>query len=268
MRPLYNAPKPEDIEFVYTGEIFRNFCTEMKKLADAGCWSRGALTNTTTDDESFGALQGASTAWNSSVFTYIKQAEETDGVECAVYDLSEGAPTSASYGTGGMALGSLSSNKERAAMILDIMKMDTTVNRLITLGIEGVHYEMIDETHYNELEKSKDFAIWTLAASWAIKNYKLVESSMDPRQQAIEAQIEAAGVVNPVRTFAFDDTEVADYATNIKNILKEFIPNLQLGMIDDVDAEIDKMMDQLNAAGLQEYEEALRTQYTEWYNAQ
>lgn len=47
---------------------------------------------------------------------------------------------------------------------------------------------------------------------------------MDPRQQAIEAQIEAAGVVNPVRTFAFDDTEVADYATNIKNILKEFIP--------------------------------------------
>lgn len=263
-----NAPKPEDIEFVYTGEIFRNFCTEMKKLADAGCWSRGALTNTTTDDESFGALQGASTAWNSSVFTYIKQAEETDGVECAVYDLSEGAPTSASYGTGGMALGSLSSNKERAAMILDIMKMDTTVNRLITLGIEGVHYEMIDETHYNELEKSKDFAIWTLAASWAIKNYKLVESGMDPRQQAIEAQIEAAGVVNPVRTFAFDDTEVADYATNIKNILKEFIPNLQLGMIDDVDAEIDKMMDQLNAAGLQEYEEALRTQYTEWYNAQ
>ena len=55
------------------------------------------------------------------------------------------------------------------------------------------------------------------------QNYKLVESSMDPRQQAIEAQIEAAGVVNPVRTFAFDDTEVADYATNIKNILKEFI---------------------------------------------
>lgn len=50
--------------------------------------------------------------------------------------------------------------------------------------------------------------------------------------------------------------------------MKEFIPNLQLGMIDDVDAEIDKMMDQLNAAGLQEYEEALRTQYTEWYNAQ
>ena len=62
--------------------------------------------------------------------------------------------------------------------------------------------------------------------------------------------------------------KLLDYATNIKNILKEFIPNLQLGMIDDVDAEIDKMMDQLNAAGLQEYEEALRTQYTEWYNAQ
>ena len=47
---------------------------------------------------------------------------------------------------------------------------------------------------------------------------------MDPRQQAIEAQIEAAGVVNPVRTFAFDDTEVADYATNIKNIFERIHP--------------------------------------------
>ena len=78
-----------------------------------------------------------------------------------MYDLSEGAPTSASYGTGGMALGSLSSNKERAAMILDIMKMDTTVNRLITLGIEGVHYEMVEETNYKEKEKSNEYANWT-----------------------------------------------------------------------------------------------------------
>ena len=187
---------------------------------------------------------------------------------CAVYQLSERAPTTAEYEAGGMALGALSDNKERAAMVLDIMKMDTFVNRAITLGIEGVHYEMVDESHYNELEKSQDFAIWALAASWAIKNYKLVESSMDPRQQAIEAQIEAAGAPNPVRTFAFDDTEVSDYATNIKNILKEFIPNLQLGMIEDIDGEIEKMMDQLNAAGLQEYQDEFIRQYTEWYEAQ
>lgn len=263
-----DAPAPDEIEFAYSGEVFRNFCTEMKELADAGCWSRGALTNSTTDDESFGALQGASTAWNSSVFTYIKQAEETEGIECAVYDLSEGAPTTAAYGAGGMAIGALSDNKERAAMVLDIMKMDTFVNRAITLGLEDVHYKLVDDSHYEELDKAEDFAIWTLAASWAIKNYKLVDSGMDPRQQAIEAQIEAAGVANPVRTFAFDDTEVSDYATNIKNILKEFIPNLQLGMIEDIDGEIAKMMDQLNSAGLQEYQEEFIRQYTEWYEAQ
>ena len=42
-------------------------------------------------------------------------------------------------------------------MILDIMKMDTTVNRLITLGIEGVHYEMeVLANNYELLVHSTD----------------------------------------------------------------------------------------------------------------
>ena len=139
------VPTVDDIQLVYATDEFRSFCDEMKKLADAGAWSRSALTNSVTDDEAFAALQGASIAWNSSVFSYIKTAEQTEGVECAVYDLSSDKPTAAAYGNGGMAIASSCRNKERAAMILDIMENDTYLNTLIILGIEGVHYEMQDE---------------------------------------------------------------------------------------------------------------------------
>ena len=82
-------PTVEDIQFVYEYEPFREYAKDMKTLADAGCWSRSALTNTISDDDAFASLQGASIAWNTSVFTYMKRAEENEGVECMAYDLTK-----------------------------------------------------------------------------------------------------------------------------------------------------------------------------------
>lgn len=258
------VPAAEDIQLVYTTEEFRSFCDEMKELADAGVWSRSALTNSVTDDEAFAALQGASIAWNSSVFSYIKTAEQTDGVTCAVYDLASDKPTAAAYGNGGMAIASSCQNPERAAMILDIMENDTYLNTLIILGIEGVHYEMQDEEHYIETEKAVDYPIWGTSASWAIKNYKLVDASMDPRQQEIEADIEARGETSPTRTFAFDDSGISEYTAAIKNILNDYVPSLQLGLTEDIDGALDEMMSKLESAGLQIYLDEFTTQYNAW----
>ena len=257
-------PTAEDIQLVYATDEFRNFCDDMKKLADAGVWSRSALTNSVTDDESFGALQGASVAWNSSVFTYIKTAEQTEGVKCAVYDLASDMPTAAAYGNGGMAIASSGRNMERAAMILDIMENDTYLNQLIILGIEGVHYEMQDNEHYIETDKATDYPIWGTSASWAIKNYKLTDASMDPRQEAIEASIEERGETSPTRTFAFDDSGISEYTAAIKNILNDYVPSLQLGLTKDIDGALDEMMSKLNAAGLQTYMDEFKKQYNAW----
>lgn len=262
------VPTVDDIQLAYDTDIFRDFCYDMKELADAGVWSRSALTATTTDDEAFAALQGASSAWNSSLFTYIATAELTDGVECAVYDLSPDVPTEVEYGTGGLAIAECSQNKERAAMILDIMENDTYINRLLTLGIEGVHYEMVDDTHYRELEKSSDYAIWCIAASWAIKNYKLVEDGMDSRREEMEEKIEARGVASPTRAFSFDDTQISDYTAAIKTVLTDYVPSLQLGLVSDVDASLQEMKEKLDAAGYQIYLEELQKQYEAWYAEQ
>ncbi|MCD8067446.1 MAG: hypothetical protein LUE87_00860 [Lachnospiraceae bacterium] len=61
----------------------------MKTMADAGCWSRSALSNTISDDDAFAALQGSSIAWNGTVYNYMRLAEESEGVVCAAYDLTK-----------------------------------------------------------------------------------------------------------------------------------------------------------------------------------
>ena len=133
-------PAKEDIKLVCELDYFRDFAHDMKTLADAGAWSRSALTNTVTDDDAFGNLQGASIAWNTSVFTYMEQAEKTEGVECAAYDITQDHLVGAeAYSNNDMAITAGSQNPERAAMVLDLMKFDTYLNKLLLLGIEGEH---------------------------------------------------------------------------------------------------------------------------------
>lgn len=263
-----SAPTLDDIKLVYDTDEFHAFAKDMKELADAGVWSRSALTNTTTKDEAFGALQSASDAWNTSLFTYIKQAEATDGVKCAVYDISQNTKAESGYGQGGLAIAEMSHNQDRAAMILDIMENDTYLNQLIIMGIEGTHYEQADATHYKELDKAADYAIWGTSASWAIKNYKLIDEAMDERQVAIEEETSARSAMNPTITFQFDDSNVSDYTAAIKNVLSEYVPSIQLGLVDDPEANIAEMKEKLTDAGLDTYMDEFKAKYQEWYDQQ
>ncbi|MEG0742974.1 MAG: hypothetical protein RR521_12145, partial [Clostridia bacterium] len=107
-------PTKDDIKLVYEFDSFRNYCYDMKALADAGCWSRSALTNTITAPDAFGNLQGASFAWNASVFTYMKQAEKTEGVSCMAYDLTQDhLVSSEAYSNNDMAIAAGSQKPER-----------------------------------------------------------------------------------------------------------------------------------------------------------
>ncbi len=65
-----STPAAEDVKLVYEFDEFRAYAKDMKELADAGCWSRSALTNTITDDDAFGNLQGATIARKGSDNTY------------------------------------------------------------------------------------------------------------------------------------------------------------------------------------------------------
>ena len=181
-----DIPAKEDIKLAYEFDSFRNYAKDMKEMADAGCWSRSALTNTVTDDDAFGNLQGASIAWNGSVFTYMRQAEKTDGVKCMAYDLTKDHLVGAeAYSNNDMAIAAGSKNPERAAMVLDLIKFDTYLNRLLILGEEGVHYSIDDQNQYTKLDKSADYAPFAISASWAIKNSDLSEAGVEEREKKI-----------------------------------------------------------------------------------
>ena len=258
-------PAKEDIKLVCELDYFRDFAHDMKTLADAGAWSRSALTNTVTDDDAFGNLQGASIAWNTSVFTYMEQAEKTEGVQCTAYDITQDHLVGAeAYSNNDMAITAGSQNPERAAMVLDLMKFDTYLNKLLLLGIEGEHYSINEQNEYTELENSTNYAAFSTSVSWAIKNGDLTEGGVPEREKAITDAWEERVVMNPTITFVFDDTNVKSYMSAVDSVLADYIPMLQLGLVDDVDATIDECVQKCYDAGLQNIYDEFNTHYDAW----
>lgn len=261
-----DLPTADEITTSYETEWFREYAKDMKTLADAGCWSRSALTNTVTDDDAFGALQGASIAWNGSVITYVRQAEQSEGVECAIYDLTTDHFVGCeAFSNNDMAIAAGSKNPERAGMILDLLKFDTYLNRLWILGIEGEHYSIDDGGYYTELDKSSDFAAYAISASWAIKNDDLHEAGADPRMQAVSDAWGERVENNPTITFVFDTTPVDSYVSAVKVVLDDYVPMLELGLVDDVDATLDEMIQKCYDSGLQTVKDEFTAQYEAWY---
>lgn len=260
-----DLPEKDEISLVYETDEFRAYAKDMKEMADAGCWSRSALTNTVTDDDAFGALQGASIAWNGSVVTYMKQAEGSEGVECAIYDLTtDHFVDCEAFSNNDMAIAAGSKNPERAGMVLDLMKFDTYLNRLLLLGVEGEHYSLDEEGYYTELDKSTDYAAFSISASWAIKNGDLKEAGADPRMQVVSDAWEERVESNPTITFVFDTVPVDSYVAAVKTVLMDYVPMLELGLVEDVDATLDEMIQKCYDAGYQKVKDEFDAQYEAW----
>ena len=264
-------PEVSDIKFAWDTEIFRHYAKDMKTLADAGCWSRSALSETITDDDAFGALQGASITWNGTVYSYMKQAEQTEGITCAAYDLTtDHLVACEEYNNSDFAITAGSKNPERTAMVLDILKMDTYANRLVMLGIEDVHYTLEEGNHYAKTDKSGDYTFDSISLSWAIRNgdRKYVESDRPEREVVMYDSWDERIVGNPAVTFIFDDSSVSDSAAAVKSTIADYIYMLQLGLVDDVDATIDEMLEKCDKAGLQAITDELIRQYEAWLETQ
>jgi len=265
-------PAKEDIKLIYEFDWYRDFAKDMKTLADAGAWSRSALTNSVTDDDAFEAGQGASIAWNLSVMNYVRPLEARDpSAQCMLYDLTTANLVEAeAYSNNDMAIAAGSENPERAAMVLDILKFDTEINTALLLGVEGVHYEWADQVGYYKrlADKTNDYSPLGVSISWAIKNGNVREEFTDAREQAISDGWDARVVVNPLVAFVFDDSEVKAYVAAVSSVLNDYVPMLELGLVDDVDATIDEMVQKCYDSGLQTLLDAFYTQYDAWLAAQ
>lgn len=258
-------PDASDLQYMVTTDIFRKFCYDMKDLADAGAWSRSAITNTVSMVDSFANLTGAAIAWNGSVFNYMKQAEQNKDIVCNAYVLTkDNVVMPEAYSNSCMAITAKCENKERTAMVLDLIGYDYTLNNLILNGIEGEHYLDLGDGYFKDGPQAANYRPQQNCISWWIKNGNWVRVYDDSRQEAIDKMLQEKMVAKPTTAFVFDPAKVQSQVSAVTAVKDEYFMSLCLGLVDDVDATIDEMNAQLQAAGLEDIMSEMRTQYDAW----
>ena len=132
------------------------------------------------------------------------------------------------------------------------------------MGSAGGRDTINDAGEYTETDKAGDFAAYAISASWAIKNGDLKEAGGDPRAEKVTESWEERVVNNPTVTFVFDDSNVADYKAAVSAVLNDYVPMLELGLVDDVDSTIDEMIKACYDSGLKNVLDEFSTQYDAW----
>ena len=69
---------------------------------------------------------------------------------------------------------------------------------------------------------------------------------------------------NPTITFVFDTVPVDSYVAAVKTVLMDYVPMLELGLVEDVDATLDEMIQKCYDAGYQKVKDEFDAQYEAW----
>jgi len=272
---LYNTQDPNDLNFYYILEWdgFRDFCKQMKELADAGCWSRDVLNS--SDERQTGLLTGraASMVWNlGSCYTYAKQAnQEHPDWNVTIVDPNSTLPKKVnSYINNGVAININSKHKERAMMVLNEFYTNPKVYDLAMLGIEGKHWRAIGDDQYQVIDESgygvSSNCNWgwnnmTITRTEYIENRTPLDDKTDALKDAFNNNVKQAHVYDG---FNFDSTKVSTQFAAVEAALGNYYDPLKNGLVDDVDKALEELKAALESAGIRDVLDELKRQAEEY----
>ncbi len=156
---------------------------------------------------------------------------------------------------------SKSKNVDKALAFLELWNTDPQVKNMITYGIEGKHYDLVDGK-VKRREGALDLYKMDNAASGNMMISALLVDEPDDKYEKFkvfnESAIEASNL-----GFACDTTPVKSKLAACAGVLSEYNPLLCCGAVDP-DQYLDAMLQGLKNAGVEDVKAELQKQYDAW----
>lgn len=175
-------------------------------------------------------------------------------------------PSYVSTGTIQAALTAISVNckhPDRAMMLLDYLFEDKDLYNMLCYGIEGKHYEKVNDYSIRVLEGSgyNPGIAWEFG-SWF--NAMLLEGQDEDHWDQIK-EINETALTSPVLGFVYDPGNVKNEMAQITALMSEYLPGLLRGNVDP-EEKVPELIEKMNAAGMEKIIEDANTQLAEWSN--
>lgn len=269
---LMDYGQSTEVVNLYETKEFEDFANMMYDWNQKGYLSKDAATTTET-------LQNQMKAGNTfSYFTPLKAgAVEQDELSTAK-DLAAapimGDPYITSYSvnffTWGIARNS--ADPEKTMQVLDYIYGSPEVMNLINWGIEGTHYEFVDQekgiiTYPEGVDVNN--RTWGLNIGWELPNQEIsyVWEGEDPSKWDLQHEYIDMAKRSKALGFSYDSTSVSNQLTALANVKTEWYDAIGTGSVDPATA-VKQFNDALYAAGLQDVIDAKQEQLDAWLAGQ
>ncbi|MCR4587278.1 MAG: ABC transporter substrate-binding protein [Lachnospiraceae bacterium] len=269
---LYNCNDPSDVRYIYTPdtEEFRQFCLQMKELADMGAWPSDVLNGSAENQDGLISGRACSMAWNSGTCKiYADQANnEHPDWDVNIYLVNKKYDyVSTKYINGGIGINVNSKHPERALMVYNQLLTNQDLIDLTGLGIKDVNWTEEEGGKYSLTDTPYSPSNW-----WGWRNLDLMRKQYiadpTPVDLAVEAidqyAIDHVKAPHPLDNFSFDPTPVTTQMAAVQAALSMYYDPLCSGLVDDVDASIAEFKQAMDAAGMQDIIAEMERQIAEY----
>ena len=159
-----------------------------------------------------------------------------------------------------MAIPALSSNKERAMMLLEKLRNDETYYMLITYGIEGYHYTRNgEEIRFLNRDYGNEPGTW----GFRDERYKCWDSILHGDALEMRNRYAEETVDTPLVDFKMDLSTIQDEYYRVKSLMGIYYAPLKLGYI-DFETGMATLNNRLEMAGNEKVKEELHRQILEF----
>lgn len=162
-----------------------------------------------------------------------------------------------------MSIPATSENPDKAMAFLNLLYTDAEVINTLVYGVEGTHYEKIDENHAKYIDNS-GWANWSWAYGNQFINY-LFEGEAEDKYTQFE-DFNAACVPSKILGFSIDNDKTADLYNACSVVWGKYKQAICIGAIDP-DEMIPQIQAELDAAGYQELMTELQSELDAWVAA-
>ena len=271
---MYNNNDPYNpVEYWHT-DAFVEDAKLMKKWADAGYWTRSALS---AENDTQALAEGRTTIFADGTnpnkwVSWVKGAKDAghDDYEIAWWSFAnvDDYAYPAHPTQNATVIVNTCKYPERAMLIINDLMTNVEDNYIIQYGIEGVHYELDENGFYKNLDTAYGYEA---ANTWCWRNgpIKLQQESDVALQEAMDAD-EVLGSddlypnINIPQGFSEDYTDYEAERTAIMNVVDQYLNPIMAGLVDDPEAACADFIQKVDAAGLEKVSQSYIEQWHEY----
>lgn len=156
-------------------------------------------------------------------------------------------------------------NPEGAMKFLNLLNTDEYLRNLVALGVEGQHYEKVDDFHFRYVDgktrDEMDYFSWPYTQGNVYLTMQIEGTPNDIYEKYKEFDDNALQAQN--FGFIFDGENVKTEIANVANVYNEFIPSLVTGAVDP-DVYLPQALEKFKVAGIDKLMTEMQKQYDAW----